>query len=87
MKKSLRWAIGDAIDEFAHRRLGFGWCRADGQRPDYTRWFWRVTPFPLLCNRREMREATVDDLNSANTTSNSVNVQWTGWRYTYSPPR
>ncbi len=51
-KRPLRWRIGDALDEFAHRRLRFGMVTSSRGRT--VRWYWRLTPLPWLCNRREL---------------------------------
>jgi hypothetical protein len=52
-RRHLRWRVGDAVDEFAHERLGFVMITSEGKTITM-RWYWRLTPFPWLCNRREL---------------------------------
>lgn len=80
-KRPLRWRIGDAVDEFAHRRLGFGMAGRLGHMR--CRWYWRLTPFPLICNRRELSygvpyEVVYPGATTSNANAYTVN-HWTFW--------
>lgn len=87
MKRPVRWIVGDAIDEFAHQYLSFGWVKAEGKSALYNHWYWRYSPFRILCNRREMSygvETEQMDLpyQFGNTsTTSGINFIWTGWSY------
>lgn len=78
-RRGLRWRVGDAIDEFAHRRLGFGMV---GTVPGHARcaWYWRLTPFPFICNRRELSYgvpwATVYPTSGTNAYTSNVITKW-----------
>lgn len=45
--------ILDVVDEWAHRR-GLGKIIGKAGRSIYP-WYWRLTPFPLLCDWRDAR--------------------------------
>lgn len=51
-RRPLIWRIGDAVDEWAHRR-GFGKVSSVNGRL-IGPWYWRLTPFPWLCDRRDI---------------------------------
>lgn len=72
MTRPLRWRIGDAIDEFAHRRLGFGWAKAESGKAHLTHWWWRYTPFFWLCNRRELSYGVPIQMVYPNTTTTNT---------------
>jgi hypothetical protein len=52
-KASLWWRTVDAVDEWAHRH-GLGKIASRNGRMIYP-WYWRLTPFPLLCDLRDSR--------------------------------
>lgn len=74
------WKVIDRVDEWGHHH-GYGSVNGHVR----ARWFWRMTPFPLICDLRDARfGAPLDPVNFPNS---GVRLRVLRWAYHDVRPR